>query len=97
MSYPFVITITVTAGDIEYGVRESCSRCPVALATRRRFPGHSVSSGMIGVGIMKGPEWDDARAMWYECTRELLAFMDAFDNGDPVAPRSFTLRRKYKY
>lgn len=38
MPKPIKLIVSVTRRDIERGKRNSCIRCPIALALRRRFP-----------------------------------------------------------
>lgn len=75
------ITVTVTQAHIDKGVARECTRCPIALA-------------MIDAGIAE--PWVDevtvcVGAFGVDLPAEAVAFVETFDNGDPVQPFAFEL------
>lgn len=78
------ITVSVTAEDIASGKRYDCEACPIALAVRRVIGPLDIfvcrEIGRESIGIHPVPALPEAKA-----------FMDAFDNGEAVAPFSFQL------
>jgi hypothetical protein len=73
--------ITVTAADIQNGVREDGNCCAIALAARRVF--HS------RVEEIAVEEWLTVGARTFTLPKNAIRFMDRFDNGQPVRPFSF--------
>jgi hypothetical protein len=83
-------TVSVTAGHIAKGQRDSCRRCPVALAINETFPDTelvAVDSAYVTMG--RGP----LRGGWIELELPDAAtrFIEAFDCHDPVEPFTFDL------
>lgn len=82
-SYPPRITIQVTKEDIRHGKRYKPNSCPIALATRRQFPGRPIAvAGAIEIG--RG----DA-LVFYLLSERGQKFIDDFDQGLPVTPTRF--------
>ena len=92
MNFPQTVTVEVTADDIAHGKPGRCSSCPIALGVIR--------SGIGATDIAVGLEtcWvsmaHDEHLTGYEMPDEALDFIDAFDNGRPVAPFSFSMERR---
>jgi len=75
--------IEVTAEDIAKGIPKVCAACPVALAIKR-VTGRGASVMQLYIGFHDGSGWIDS-------PREVLPFVRAFDNEQPVKPFSFEL------
>lgn len=78
--------IDVTQDDIDKGLRNNCTLCPVALAIRRAIPGsdpwvddHDISFPSRRMAPIDTP------------SSSVMEFMHTFDLGDFVAPFSFAL------
>jgi hypothetical protein len=87
------VRVEVTAEDIAKGERAECGRCPVALACKRVLPGARVMVDGCSIDFTLKPagegEWDDWTSI--EAPAEVDAFIQAFDDGHPVAPFAFDL------
>jgi hypothetical protein len=82
--------VSVTAGHIAKGVRDSCWLCPVALAVKEAFPDAelvAVDSAHItmGGGPLRGGRTE------IDLPDAATRFIEAFDLGDPVGPFTFEL------
>ena len=87
------IEVNVTQEDIDNGKRESCTRCPVALALTR--------AGWKGVGVSADYAWQSKGRLNDQCTlndddffkmpAEAQAFVFNFDHNKPVKPLTFFL------
>lgn len=78
-----LVTVNVTQRDIELGVRNSSTHCPVARALHRHRP--------FRYATVNGFE---AYNPWHGTTPlplNVQQFVAAFDDGDPVAPLQFTV------
>lgn len=90
MSAPAELVIEVTADDIDHGIVQDCAKCPIALAARRLYPMARIYVfGEITREI--SAYWPEAA--YYEMPDEAVEFVIAFDEGEPVAPFTFTARR----
>jgi len=77
--------ITVTAEHIAAGKREDCEHCPIALAVAEVFPGSPYVDEFACI-ITAG----DGSETEFDLPDEARAFVEAFDNGQPAAPFTFT-------
>jgi len=80
-------TITVTAEHIARGERQSCTRCPIALAIRDAFPG-AISFAVGGPMVML---WTGGSEREIDLPAEAFKFVNAFDNGRTVEAFTFEL------
>lgn len=81
--------LEITQDMLDRGIPNDCYDCPVVLAFRAVNP----DADLIRVDS-DGIEWwdpDDFRFCALCITPELLDFINRFDAGDPVTPRSFDL------
>lgn len=87
MDFPKQIRVNVTQEDIDSGHKNSCSRCPVALAVGRIFPNNEMMDVVecIRVGY-KGSYTE------YAITKQTNRFINDFDNGEKVSPFKFRAR-----
>lgn len=79
-----MLTVTITADDIEKGVSGDPHSCPVALALRRAYPRRYVAVGLVSARIE-------------DCVFDLggkgRLFIEYFDNDrESVKPISFAMR-----
>lgn len=82
------MTIEVTQEDIDKGVPENCSKCPVARAIERTLPNPSPSIAVDPEVI----EWFDGDQWQFRYTKvKVQTFIERFDAGKPVKPFSFEL------
>jgi hypothetical protein len=79
-----VTAITVTAQHIAEGVRESCVRCPVALAIADAFPGVPFWVGSAHFFL-------EEEEVEIDLPADAKEFISSFDDSRPVEPFSFTL------
>jgi len=79
------VTVTVTAEHIAAGRREDCERCPIALAVAEVFPGGPYVDEFACI-ITAG----DGSETEFDLPDEAREFVEAFDNGQPTAPFTFT-------
>lgn len=87
---PDEFDLTITAEDIANGERVSCTRCPVALAARRKFgDGFNIEVGAGTVFIESRDIGDDRRLMF----DGLNDFPFHFDSGRDVHPTTLPLKR----
>lgn len=84
------IIVSVTAEDIAAGVKADCTLCPIAIAATRALGEKAITYGRLGVLVGMPPEH-----RIYDTVPPLAMheFMSAFDNGMPVAPFTFGIRR----
>lgn len=75
-------TVTVTQADIDGGVRNKCTKCPVALALKRLFPGRRISVANYSIKVGSCLE---------RMPSEVISFVSWFDIGRAVQPFSFPL------
>jgi hypothetical protein len=83
-----VLEVKVTAEDIKRGRRGSCSLCPIALATMRKFhKGHKVNVSVTDdcLSIIL----DNEQSFNYVTPRAAEDFMNNFDSNKPVKPKTF--------
>ena len=78
------VVLNVTAKDIEKGVRDSCNKCPIARAARRKFHTDSVYVG-------SDPCLVDG-VTWY-LDRHGVDFIRHFDAHGAVLPQKIKLSR----
>jgi hypothetical protein len=84
------VIIEVTQQDIDNGIRNACSKCPIALALTRTM-GSAFSEVTITTCSTHFPlreNKEDLRAYIPEIARN---FIQTFDKGLPVKPLSFEL------
>jgi len=81
-----MLTVEVTAEDIYAGEPGDPCGCAFALAFARRFPGSHPYANADGVAF----EWRGQQIDLY-LPDPVIAFIDAFDNGEPVEPATFEL------
>lgn len=86
MSYPNEIKVQVTQADIANGNRNSCTRCPIALAIKRQTGAKTISVGEIAEEAIIDMDF-------FIIDNVGIDFIDNFDNGNPVEPCSVTLKR----
>jgi hypothetical protein len=82
--------VSVTAGHIAKGERDSCRFCPVARAISEALPGIelvAVDSAHVTFGHPAG--WYGWRQI--DLPDSATRFIEAFDLGDPVEPFTFEL------
>ena len=100
------ITVTVTQGHIDRGLRGKCTRCPVAMAIKdaargkaQRFRGRvAVFTGITKIEPYAGER--SALAGLWELPEAVEEFISAFDigHGRPrVRPFTFTMRLKHTF
>ncbi len=83
------VTVEVTAEDIAAGERDSCERCPIAIAVQR--------TGLIRVHADADAIWgwpddgDDTESIGCDTPDIAARFMEDFDTGEPVEPFAFTV------
>ena len=84
-----VVTVKVTAKDIQKGVRDSATDCPIAIATKR-----VVRRRSLGMNCCIGLSYFNRRRKTVRITtpQEAIDFANAFDNGDHVEPFAFKIR-----
>jgi len=81
-----MLQIDVTQDDIDFGEPHKPCDCPIALAIDRQWPGSLPYVNADGISLtIDGVEYD------YYMPDIAVSFMDAFDDGDPVRPFSFTI------
>jgi hypothetical protein len=81
---PKTLTVHVTQGDIDAGIKVNATSCPVARALRRQFAWASVGPSTLKVAdIAPSPH------VRYKLPEEGTAFILAFDTGEDVSPISF--------
>lgn len=78
------LRVSVTAKDIREGNRQSCSRCPVALAVRRHMHGVRVTSEFL---FTDGHDHPTA-----ELPTAAKVFVHKFDTGSRVEPFRFRIK-----
>lgn len=81
--------INVTAKDIRMGIRGNCLKCPIAIALKRAFKAKEVTVTTITFLVdrlkFRIHELDD--------DSNIVSFIEDFDQGVPVKPFSFELRK----
>lgn len=75
--------IEVTDEDIRQGVKGQCGRCPIALAAARA----GIKDVTVGSYTMK------IKHLFIHLPRNVSEFINRFDDGLPVQPFSFVIRR----
>ena len=86
--------IKVTQKDIEEGYRGSCHDCPVALAFKREVKTAfeiGLSVGAERILHREVHEWDT-----YTLPKRAQTFIKRFDNGKPVEPFTFEIKKDLK-
>ena len=79
--------IEVTQADINSGLKVDCLRCPIARAMTRTLT-TPCNVGCCGWGTT---DWVDRK--WpVACRSQIIDFIQAFDNGNPVKPFTFKIR-----
>lgn len=86
------ITITVTEQDIKYGIRNSGSACPIALATSRTFD-HAVfvSEWIQIMETEKEPDGLPPYLPEMKLPKHAYEFVKEFDRGEEVGRLMFSL------
>ena len=82
------MVINVTQEDIEIGIKKSSSRCPIARALMRIFPGNKVRVGFEDILIYNSYGLVNR----YKSTKNMKRFMNSFDHGKPVKPSRFIVK-----
>ncbi len=86
------IVVDVTAENIAKGVKDDCSRCPVALAIRRALSLNvNETSDYVTVNEDEIEIRRDGRNLSIETPEVAEEFILNFDYGDPVEPFTFPL------
>ena len=85
MTYPNIAYIQPTQLDFVKGIRKSCTRCPIALATQRRFPNKHIEVDQRFITIY------DKRIVIYSITTTLGKIITNYDSG--FMPHSGIYRR----
>ena len=88
------VVVEVTAEDIASGVAQKCEHCPIAIALRRAAG--SARAYVDGSDIFVSPvfDGDEPSDIWNEageCPQSVTEFVNAFDDGKPVKPFTFTV------
>ncbi len=83
--------ISVTAEDIARGKRGSCGECPIALAVARAL-GKATDVKVTCVFAYIRHNLRDATTV-YALPGKATRFIDAFDDGEPVEPFTFTMTK----
>ncbi len=92
-TWPGLLTVHVTAGDIAAGEPQTCATCPVALAARRAL-GAPVEVGYSLIEAYACPGEEDAPAAAWALPAAAQDFIVRFDDDDcPVEPITFTAER----
>jgi hypothetical protein len=94
MQLPEHLTIELTRGDIRMGVARHSSLCPITLAATRAvadWQGHA-STGHLWLTIYAGdPQTSTHVLQHYRLPEAAARFVQAFDEGLPVEPFTFTV------
>ena len=88
---PKTITVNVTQEHIDRGTPEHCSLCPIALATLDAID--TVGRVMVDYDHIR-LSWAAAPNAYYPLPPEAMAFIDDFDENEPVAPIAFQVTRQ---
>jgi hypothetical protein len=97
VSTPAELVIEVTADDIASGKPGSPCQCPIALAAIRalgEFEGvlKAETAGALWIALYRDSiDWEPYAT--YSLPKDVVAFVELFDNDRPVAPFTFTARR----
>lgn len=87
---PSAITVQVTQDDILNGKRSRCDQCPIARAlTRAGFTEVSVGAT---IAVVARPGIGTSESV-YDLPEFANLFITNFDNGRPVEPFTFTMKR----
>jgi len=79
--------ISITQQDIDFGQRGSCSRCPIAIAIRRKIPrAGAIAVSPYSIRWVHDDVWWDAYV-----PSEVKEFITKFDAYCPVEPMEFEL------
>ena len=81
------VSITVTQEDIDAGLPESATQCPLALSLGRKFPDYHPAA-FAGGGRLYHPAWDGLN-LTLAFSPSAQRFMQRFDLGEPVEPARF--------
>lgn len=79
------LTVRITPEHIKNGEPSSCSICPLALALE--------DAGVIAPIVTEANWWDTESAVIGQVSRRARQWIHRFDNGRPVKPAVFRLRR----
>ena len=82
--------INVTKSDIESG-EPGCKWCPIGLAIMREFPDLPPDLLEVGTHAMTGRPEIKFVSEYFEMSGGAAAYLQAFDRGDEMAPKSFEL------
>ena len=88
-----LLNVDVTQADIDGGVRNSCTQCPIATAARRATGVPRLNFVYVyrtGIDIWNGPR----RSHQFILPSIALGFMARFDRGKPVEPFSFQVEER---
>ncbi len=89
---PEILTIQVTQDDINHGVRNSCTDCPINRAAAREL---GISTSFIATF----PNWlkitipEIPLSEWYRLPDPARTFLKRFDQGQYVPALTFTVRK----
>lgn len=84
-----ITMVTVTERHISTGKAADCERCPVARAIADAIPGLAyIGVFAHGIDLQRSEDEDEISA---HTPDEVAEFIEAFDNGRPVSPFTFTL------
>jgi hypothetical protein len=78
--------IEVTKDDIKRGVPYGLCNCPVALATKRAFPGYCVDAMRPQIEVFRS-----GHLLCFPTPKRVCTFMERFDNKKSVKPFRFYL------
>ena len=82
MKVPILLSVNITAEDIDSGRRKSCELCPAALAIMRDYPDTkrvSVGVSHLFIDALEDNSGKVKRA-YYKTSRRLKAWILRFDN-----------------
>lgn len=85
------IRVNVTQRDIDEGEAKDCQQCPIARALWRVAKRRGAQKVQIGRGTWDVEFTDYTKDVWGYLPDAAKAFVNAFDLGKTVQPRSFTL------
>ena len=81
--------IRVTRDDIRKGVKDSPCNCPIARAAKRVFGTKNVN--VSGEAIEVGYGYGGYETLYLPLPKAGERFVEAFDDGKPVTPQTFTV------
>ena len=87
---PEIITVNVTAYDIEKGVQTSCMRCPIARAFKRKIRTQKDVAFVVSHKEIR-VYWKSVRIGVYPLPQIAQNFIRTFDAGGIVDPTKFSV------